>query len=138
MSLYFDQSHNPKNTITYSLTKKNAQHSNIHAFHKFIIPPGFAFSCPSNHSLNSTIFCLALLCRFLCARFPLQKAALLNRAPTMAHHSSVDYASISLSLCDGRGGRRRMWDVLGHGVFAADGGHAGIRGFAGFGEGVVA
>ena len=31
-----------------------------------------------------------------------------------------------------------MWDVVGFGVFGADGGHAGVGGFAGFGEGVVA
>ena len=31
-----------------------------------------------------------------------------------------------------------MGDVVGFGVLGADGGHAGVGGFAGFGEGIVA
>lgn len=34
--------------------------------------------------------------------------------------------------------RRGMRDVLGAGMFSANAGHTGVRGFAGFGEGVVA
>jgi hypothetical protein len=30
-----------------------------------------------------------------------------------------------------------MWYLIGFGVLGADGGDAGVRGFAGFGEGVV-
>jgi len=79
-------------------------------------------------------------------RLPIQKAALLHRAPCCnrsqwrAEHRLLTATNaradgpMSAILCR----RARVRDVFGDGVFAADLGGADVLGFAGFGEGVVA
>jgi hypothetical protein len=50
-----------------------------------------------------------------------------------SRHTATDAAVVRVTER-----RRGMWDVLGRRMLAADGGDADVRGFAGFGEGVVA